>query len=139
MNIIDRLKGLIWPVGEIEPPQEGQLIYVYLPQALEPDERVVRYEAPLDAELRLSGLGWVSGGGTLQSAERADGSREILHVGVDVDALDVDYVRELLRSHLPELGCPPGTILQYEERGRALQDEYDGEAWALARPQQISD
>lgn len=97
------------------------------------------YEGPLNAELKLSGLGWVSGGGTMQSAERADGSREILHIGVDVDALDVAGARALLRSHLPELGCPMGTRLEYEELGRDLQDEYDGKAWILAQPQRLVD
>jgi hypothetical protein len=111
------------------------LIYVYLPEALEPEERTTRYEEPLEAELKLSGLGWISGGGSLLSAERADGSREILHVGMDLDALDVARVRDLLRFHLPELGCRAGTCVQYEELGQDLQDEFDGARWILGRPQ----
>jgi len=113
---------------------EGRLIYVYLPESLDPEQRAARYGGPLDAELRLSGLGWVSGGGSLLGAERPDGSRDIVHIGVDVEAFDVSRVRELLRTHLPQLGCPAGTRLQYEDLGQDLQDEYDGGLWELARP-----
>ncbi len=137
LNIVDALKKLVSkPIPE--PSGEGHLVYVYLPESLEPEQRAARYEDPLEAELKLSGLGWVSGGGALLSAERADGSREILHVGVDVDALDVSRVRDLLRTHLPQLGCPAGTCLQYEEFGQDLQDEYDGSLWVLARPQPVA-
>ncbi len=137
LNIVDSLKRLLSRPTP-EPSGEGQLVYVYLPESLEPEQRAARYEHPLEAELQLSGLGWVSGGGSLLSSERADGSREILHVGVDVDALDVPRVRDLLRTHLPQLGCPAGTRLQYEELGQDLQDEFDGSLWILAQPQPVA-
>jgi hypothetical protein len=134
MSIVDTLKKLLLQPPATR-PRETSLVYVYLPEAIEPDIRFSRYESPLEAELQLSGLGWVSGGGSLLSAELPDGSQEILHVGVDVDALDVSRVRELLRINLPELGCPAGTRLLYEEQGRDLQDEFDGRQWNLAQSQ----
>jgi hypothetical protein len=134
LNIIERLKTFL-NLPAAETPREGKLIYVYLPEVLEPERREAQYGQALDAELRLSGLGRVSGGGTMMSAETADGSSEVLYVGVDVDAYDVTRARALLRLHLPPLGCPPGTRLQYEDFGRALQDEYDGSLWMLAQPQ----
>ena len=133
MTIVDALKKLFTRLGA-EPSGEAHLIYVYLPESLDPGQRRARYGDPLDAGLRLSGLGWVSGGGSLFGAERADGSCDIAHVGVDVDALDATRVRELLRAHLPQLGCPAGTHLQYEDLGQDLQDEYDGGVWKLAQP-----
>ncbi|MFN3521170.1 MAG: hypothetical protein ACK4YQ_02895 [Phenylobacterium sp.] len=97
--------------------------------------REERYETHLEAELQLSGLRWVSGGGTLMSAEKADGSRDILSCGVDVDAHDVSAALELLRAHLPSLGCPVGTRLEHQESDSALYDEYDGKRWVVRHPQ----
>lgn len=106
-----------------------------LPAQLEPDEREAQFAAPLDAELRLAAIGYVSGGGTLQSAPDENGDGETIYCGIDVDTVDVDAARDLLRRHLPELGCPAGTALMYDHAGAALQDGYDGERWHLARPQ----
>ena len=111
------------------------LIYVVLPEPLEPLDRGSRYEDPLEAELNIADVGFVSGGGSSLGEERADGTREIEHCGIDVDAFDVDAARELLRSHLPALGCLAGTQLQYrDETDVALQDEFDGAEWQLGQP-----
>jgi hypothetical protein len=130
--MLDQLRALLG-IGR-DDPRDTELIYVYLPEAIEPDERHARYENVLDAELRLHSLGFVSGGGTLLSDERDDGSRDVLSVGVDVDAVDVTAARSLLRDELPSLGCPAGTELHYREGGVPLQDAYDGAAWHLAQP-----
>ena len=86
MAAIDKLKALLQsPPPPM--PDLGEFIYVYLPQDIEPDERYDRYQEPLDAELRLYGAGWVSGGGSLMGDELEDGTDECLHVGVDVDVV----------------------------------------------------
>lgn len=131
--MIDKLKALLGL--RRDDPANTVLIYVYLPEVIEPEVRHARYEVALDAELRLRSLGFVSGGGTLLSEEADDGSREILSAGVDVDATDVSAARDLLREELPSLGCPVGTQLQYEDDGRYFADEYDGANWSLALPQ----
>ena len=138
MAAIDNLKDLL---GGAPPamPDQGEFIYIYLPQDIEPDERYERYQEPLDAELRLHGAGWVSGGGSLLSEELEDGSRECVHVGVDVDAVDVERAREILRAQLPSLGAPPGTRVLYRDGERALEDWFDGEAWTLALEQEDED
>jgi hypothetical protein len=111
------------------------LIYVLLPEALQPLERGTRYEDALEAELALAGLGYVSGGGSLLGEEKPDGSRDIEFCGIDVDTGDVTAARALLRLHLPELGCVAGTELQYrDEADEPRRDEYDGTAWRLALP-----
>jgi hypothetical protein len=61
MSIVDTLKKLLLQPPATR-PRETSLVYVYLPEAIEPDIRFSRYESPLEAELQLSGLGWVSGG-----------------------------------------------------------------------------
>jgi hypothetical protein len=135
MAAVDSLKDLL-DGSPPAMPDHGEFIYVYLPQDIEPDERYERYQEPLDAELRLHGAGWVSGGGSMMGDELEDGTEECLHVGVDVDAVDVPRAREILRTLLPSLGAPPGTRVLYHEGERALEDWFDGEAWALALEQE---
>ena len=114
------------------------LIYILLPEPLQPLDRAARYEDALEAELGLAGLGFVSGGGSLLSEEKPDGTRDIRYCGIDVDAYDVHAVRALLRLHLPELGCPAGTQLHYrEETDTPLLDEYDGAEWRLGLPRKM--
>lgn len=110
----------------------AHFVFVKIPEPIEPDERHERYENALDAELRLAGLGEVSGGGTALSAEDADGSRQVEYIGVDVDTNDVAAARTLLRHNLPELGCPAETEIQYRDGETDLADIFDGENWTLA-------
>lgn len=107
------------------------LVYIVLPESLDPMDREARYEDPIEAELKLSKLGYVSGGGSSLSDEKPDGSRDIEWCGIDVDTIDVDKCRALLRQHLPELGCLAGTQLQFWNDDAPLQDEFDGETWRL--------
>jgi len=135
VSAVDDLKGLLAGSPPAMPDQ-GEFIYVYLPQDIEPDERYARYQEPLDAELRLHGAGWVSGGGSMMGDELEDGTEECLHVGVDVDAVDVPRAREILRTLLPSLGAPVGTrLLYHDDDDRQLEDRYDGAGWTLAAEQ----
>lgn len=136
MSVVDQFKRLLG-VKPIPEPEDTELIYIHLPEPLEPEERELRYGDPLDAELRLRRLGYVSGGGTMQSAEKEDGSRDIEFCGVDVDSNDVAAARQFLREHLPLLDCPAGTRLEYRSGGVDLQDEYDGAGWLVERPSPI--
>ncbi|MFI4973467.1 MAG: hypothetical protein ACHP84_02885 [Caulobacterales bacterium] len=134
MSFLDRLKTLLRIPKDVS--EATELIYVKLPEPLEPFERGDRYGGPLDAELRLAGVGYVSGGGALLSAPNADGSRTIEYCGVDVDALDVPRALELLRRELPELGCLSGTELQYQLGAARLIDRFTGTGWATALPEE---
>ncbi|MBO9622101.1 MAG: hypothetical protein J7500_05255 [Sphingomonas sp.] len=111
----------------MEDPLDTEYLAVILPGDLDPFERHYRYCVTLDAELRLAGLGCSQGGGTMLGAEDAEGERETLFCVVDIDAIDVDGARALLRIHLPELGCPPATLIQYGDH----EDRWDGERWHL--------
>lgn len=111
------------------------LIYVMLPESLEPLDRGSRYEDPLEVELKLADLGYISGGGSSLSDESPDGSREFEFCGIDVEAYEIDVVRDLLRHHLPSLGCPAGTQLQFRDgEDVPLLDEYDGSDWRTDLP-----
>lgn len=97
-------------------------------------DRSERYENPIEAELKLSNLGYVSGGGSSLSDEKPDGSRNIEWCGIDVDTVDIDKCRALLHQHLPELGCLAGTQLQFRMGDTALLDEFDGDTWHVNLP-----
>ena len=126
------------PAADEECPTS--FIYILLPELVESLERSDRYEDALDAELNLAGLGYVSGGGSLLSEEKPDGTRDIVYCGIDVDAYDVTAARTLLRQHLPELGCVAGTQLHYsDEIDGLLLDEYDGQNWRLGLPRTEKD
>ena len=111
-------------------PEDTDFIFIVLPGAIEPDERESRFGAPLDADLRVAGIGFVSGGGSLFSAPDENDECQILFAGVDVNVLDIGIAREVLRDWLPDLGCPIGTRIQFGE----FQDRFDGSHWRLDEP-----
>ena len=110
-------------------------IYVKLPLSIMPIERGERFEDPIDAELKRCNLGSVSGGGSLMSEPDADGNRSIVYCGVDVEAVDLDMARALLRDLLPGLGAPDQTALQYEVGDSDFEDLCIDGVWTLGIPQ----
>ncbi len=108
-----------------------RFIYVKLPDAVSPLERGDKYEDPLGALLAKHGLGAVTGGGSQLGADRADGTPTIAFCGVDIEAVDRDAVRVLLRARLPGLGAPVGTEIHYTSGGDRLQDALGSAGWTL--------
>ena len=121
---------------KMQDPDDVEYMTVIVPGDLDPFDRHYRFSVHIDAELRLAGLGCSVGGGTMFSEEDEDGESEILFCVLDVDATDVDGARALLRLHLPELGCPEGTLIHY---GEDREDRYEGESWILAQPRTITE
>jgi hypothetical protein len=123
---------------KMEDPDDCDSMTVVIPGDIDPLQRHYRFSVHVDAELRLAGIGCSVGGGTLYwepEPEEDDGALEIACCILDVDAVDVDAVRALLRLHLPELGAPDGTLVQF---GR-LEDRYDGAIWHLNEPRSIEE
>jgi hypothetical protein len=119
---------------KMEDPDDCTYMTVAIPGDIDPFERHHRFSVNIDAELRLAGLGCSVGGGTLYWETEDEGDEpEIAYCVLDVDATDVDGVRELLRLHLPELGAPAGTVIQLGNR----EDRFDGERWHLDEPQSV--
>jgi hypothetical protein len=124
--------------AKMEDPDECSYMTVVIPGDLDPFDRHYRFSVYVDAELRLAGLGCSVGGGTLYRElddEDEDDSLEIVCCILDVDATDIDGARALLRMHLPELGAPQGTLVQYGAR----EDRFDGEFWHLNEPRTIEE
>ncbi|HZC38056.1 MAG TPA: hypothetical protein VE221_05200 [Sphingomicrobium sp.] len=123
---------------KMEDPDECSYMTVVIPGDLDPFDRHYRFSVYIDAELRLAGLGCSVGGGTLYWESDEDDLRdqpEIACCILDVDATDVDGARALLRMHLPELGAPEGTLVQYGDR----EDRFDGAVWLLKEARTIED
>jgi hypothetical protein len=115
---------------KMEDPDDCTYMTVVIPGDIDPFERHYRFSVHVDAELRLTGLGCSVGGGTLYYEPDEDdlgAAPEIACCILDVDATDVNGARSLLRLHLPELGAPEGTLVQFGQQ----EDRFDGEVWHL--------
>jgi hypothetical protein len=89
--------------------------YVRIPGDIQPLERGARFEDPLDAALRESALGSVTGGGS-QLGE----NDTIEYCGIDVVTVDRARGIELIRRVMQECQCPDGAVIEeylpeYEE------------------------
>ncbi|MBW8752968.1 MAG: hypothetical protein JF595_02270 [Sphingomonadales bacterium] len=85
----------------------------------------------------MAGMGCSGGGGTLycDSQDEQGGEAEICYCLLDVDATDIDGARAVIRQHMPELGIPAGTLVQWDE----FEDHFDGEGWKLRRPRSLDE
>jgi hypothetical protein len=117
-------------------PDECVFMTVLIPGDIDPFERHYGFTIHIDAELRLAGLGCSCGGGTLFLEGENEGDEpEICFCIMDVDATDVDGARALIRLHMPELGAPAGTVVQWDD----FEDRFDGETWELAQPRSLDE
>lgn len=132
--MIDRfLHGL---AEKMEDPDDCTFMTVVIPGDIDPFERHYRFSIHVDAELRIAQLGCSVGGGTLYYEPNDPRDElEITYCILDVDAVDVGAVRGLLRLHLPELGAPAGTLVQFGER----EDRFDGSSWQLNQPRSVDE
>jgi hypothetical protein len=114
---------------------------ILLPGDFDPFERQARFTQYIDAELRMTGVGSAGGGSAIQfldeddEDERGDGQWRVLYSIIDTDVTDLDAGRALIRVQLAELGCPAGTLLQFDDR----EDRWDGERWHLAETRSIDE
>ena len=102
---------------------------ILIPGDLDPFERQDRFTPYIDAELRMTGLGSAGGGWQIRLYDEDDDEDEgeVAWSVIDADVTELDAGLALIRLHLVELGCPRGTLVQYDER----EDRWDGERWHL--------
>lgn len=100
---------------------------ILLPGDLDPFERHDRFTRYIDAELRLTGLGSAGGGWQVRLYDPDDEDDEggVAYSIIDADVTDLETGMALIREQLVELGCPAGTLVQYDQR----EDRWDGEVW----------
>ena len=131
MKWLDKLLG-----GKPNAGAEALLdfIYIRIPGDQQPVERHYLFEDPIDEQLKRRNLGYVSGGGTMQSPPDADGNQSIEYTGVDVEAENIDAVRALLRDLLPQLGTPTGTQVEFTVGSELRQDRLTTSGWITDEP-----
>ncbi len=112
---------------------------VLLPGDFDPFERHAHFTIYLDAELRMRGLGSAGGGSAIQARDGDDEDNNddwyTLYSIIDVDVTERNAGRALIRDQLAELGCPAGTLVQFDDQ----EDRWDGERWHLGEPRSIDE
>lgn len=84
-------------------------------EPVQPNDRINRYEDPLEQALEASHLGEISGEGC-QTTD--DG--EIQFVDIDMELVNMDNALELVKTILEEAGVPAGSELRYEMDGEEV-------------------
>ena len=108
------------PIGQPQRPLQPApdpttyFVYIRIPEAIGPAERVRKYEDPLQAALDRSQLGEITGGGSAL----ADSGQRISSCGLDVELTDLPRGLSLLTAELRRLRAPIGTTLIYEADGK---------------------
>ena len=97
---------------------------ILIPGDLDPHQRHDRFGIYLDAELRMAGLGSAGGGWQIQSLDDDDACQVDYSI-IDAEVTELEAGLACIQLNLVELGCPPGTLIQYDER----EDRWDGECW----------
>ena len=127
------LKKVFGKANDAAVPSPGQFessfVYIRMPGDVQPVERHYLFEDPIEEQLKIRNLGYVSGGGTMQSEPDENGARSIILTGIDIEADDLDGVRDLLRTLLPGLGAPMETQVEYTVGETRLQDRLTAEGW----------
>lgn len=90
--------------------KESIFCYAKINARVQPMDRGDLFEDPLQEALEESGLGNVSGGGTMIFK-----SGEIEYVGVDIDLYDKDKGIAFVCENLSKLGAPKGSVLEIGE------------------------
>ena len=96
---------------------------------LPPFEREEKYGDPLNLVLIREKVGEVSGGGSMLSAPKADGTKDIEWVGIDVDLVNTEKGVKILKRELIKLGAPQKTILEIHLATGIEKLELGEEGW----------
>lgn len=92
---------------------EGQcMVFARIEEPLMPLQRGQKYEDPLNRALMQSGLGKVTGGGSVQGT---DGSIE--WISLDMQLVDLGEGLDFVRTKLLALGAPKGSVLKFKKGG----------------------
>jgi hypothetical protein len=95
-----------------------QFVFAKIADTVMPIERGAKYEDPLDAALKQSKLGEVTGGGSALGKDK-----KIEWVGVDIELTDLRQGVLFVKSKLRQLGAPKGSKLEYEVNGKQVSVE----------------
>jgi hypothetical protein len=103
------------------------LVEVKLIESIPPVDRGSRYEDPLAHSLEESGLGTVSGGGSLLAPRPFPGEQGIEYVCLDVELANLDEALAVLKKKMHELGAPVGSSIAYYTEKEVKHEEPIGD------------
>lgn len=92
-------------------------LFIRIPAPLEPEDRVKRFDDPLEDTFEWTGLGVIVGGRTMRADADVDENRGVLFCGIDVELYDLVRGVEEIRTDLRRLEAPPGTALEFSLNG----------------------
>ena len=83
------------------------VLFIKIPDPVTPQERIQKYEKPLNDYLLENDLGEIAGSGTFLTADR-----KIDYVGIDIDIYDQEKALPLIIQKLKDLNVPQGTVIE---------------------------
>ena len=95
------------------PTETTFFVFAKIQDTVGPIERGTKYEDPLDAVLKKTKLGEVTGGGSQLNKEK-----EIEWIGVDIELVTLTGALALTKKTLRDIGAPKGSVLEYEKDGK---------------------
>ncbi len=119
------------PPASPPPGAAPEFVFVKIPVGRHGADPLHLREEQMDEALRAQGLGMVVGWGDSLGERRADGSRAVVYLRVDVHVHDLATALPVLRGLLPALGAPHGTEIHYALDGRILHDTVEATGWRL--------
>lgn len=118
VSVLRKVLGLVLAVLSVSSCGKSSSIFVFAKvlDPVMPEERERKYESPLGETLRTTGLGDVTGGGTMLAPDKS-----IKYVGLDIELSDFQRGLPLVRKELIRLGAPRGSTLEYETQGESIE------------------
>jgi hypothetical protein len=95
------------------------VVVARIPEHIEPMDRGVRYEDPVQDALAIRELGMVTGGGSQLTS-----AAEIGYVDVELALADLDEALEIVQRILEEAGAPVGSQLHFEQDGVDIERSF---------------
>lgn len=90
----------------------SHFVFAKIQDKVDPTQRAIKYEEPLDDALVKAKLGKVTGGGSLLN------NGAIEWVGVDIELINLTGALEFTRKKLRQLGAPKGSVLEFRQDGK---------------------
>ena len=92
-------------------------LFIRIPAPLEPEDRVKRFDDPLEDTFEWTGVGVIVGGRTMRADAEDVENQGVLFCGIDVELYDLVRGVAEICTDLRRLEAPPGTALEFSLNG----------------------
>jgi len=105
-------------------------LFVRIPDSLNADERMRKFDDPIEDNLQWLGLGTITGGATRRADADEGEDPPILYCGIEVDLYDVVRGVPMLCAELRSLDAPRGTQIELSLEGEPFTiDVWEAESY----------